>query len=130
MSASKRTTRSNPNTPASRSTLSEIKAAMRKKKRNTMDVPVTVQDPFAASIGAKDLVKGPTGLLFDEFMAEHKNTWDPEHVECPQRLLRSKARLDELGLTVKCKEIPSRKATNEEILLCHTQEYLDELKSE
>ena len=129
MSATKRATRSNPNTPASRSTLSQIKAQFRKKKRNTMDVPVKVHDPFAASIQAKDVVKGPTGLIYDDFMAEHKNPWDGEHVECPERILRAKARLDELGLTDKCQRIPSRKATNEEMLLCHTQEYLDELHS-
>ena len=129
MSATKRVTRSNPNTPASRSTLSQIKAQFRKKKRNTMDVPVKVHDPFAASIQAKDVVKGPTGLIYDDFMAEHKNPWDGEHVECPERILRAKARLDELGLTYKCQRIPSRKATNEEMLLCHTQEYLDELHS-
>lgn len=129
MSATKRVTRSNPNTPASRSTLSQIKAQFRKKKRNTMDVPVKVHDPFAASIQAKDVVKGPTGLIYDDFMAEHKNPWDGEHVECPERILRAKARLDELGLTDKCQRIPSRKATNEEMLLCHTQEYLDELHS-
>ena len=130
MSATKRATRSNPNTPASKSTLSEIKAAFRKKKRNTMDVPpAKVHDPFAASIQAKDVVKGPTGLIYDDFMAEHKNPWDGEHVECPERILRAKARLDELGLTDKCQRIPSRKATNEEMLLCHTQEYLDELNS-
>ena len=129
MSATKRVTRSNPNTPASRPTLSQIKAQFKKKKRNTMDVPVKVHDPFAASIQAKDVVKGPTGLIYDDFMAEHKNPWDGEHVECPERILRAKARLDELGLTDKCQRIPSRKATNEEMLLCHTQEYLDELHS-
>ena len=80
-------------------------------------------------VPGNDIVKVPTGLLFDDFMAQHENPWDPEDIECPQRLLRSKARLDELGLTEKCKEIPSRRATDEEILLCHTKEYLDDLKS-
>ena len=130
MSATGRTTRSNPNTPASRSTtLSQIKAQMRKKKRNTMDVVPKVHDPFAASIEAKDLVKGPTGLIYDDFMAEHKNPWDPAHAECPERILRSKARIDELGLTDKCKRIPSRKATTDELLLCHSTSYIEELKS-
>ena len=98
--------RSNPGTPVSssgstsstppRSSLSEIKAAARKAKRSSprkSAPPVLILDPFAASMGSKNRVRGKTGFVFDEKMAEHFNPWDSEHIECPQRILRAKGQL-------------------------------------
>ena len=136
-----RTTRSNPGTPSSkgsststppRSSLSEIKAAARRAKRSPRQSapPVLILDPFAASMESKDKIKGETGLVFDAKMAEHCNPWDSEHIEKPERMLRAKERCDELGLTKKCQMIESRKATKDEMLLCHSEEYLDQIKRE
>ena len=98
--------RSNPGTPVSssgsnnstptRSSLSEIKAAARKAKRSSprkSAPPVLILDPFAASMESKDRIRGKTGFVFDEKMAEHFNPWDSEHIECPQRILRAKGQL-------------------------------------
>ena len=66
-----------------RSSLSEIKS-----------VPsVLILDPFAASMESKNKIRGKTGFVFDEKMAEHFNPWDSEHIECPQRILRAKGQL-------------------------------------
>ena len=75
-------------------------------------------------------MRGRTGLVFDSEMAEHFSPWDSEHVENPERLLRAKTRCDELGLSEKCQMIKTRKATKDEMLLCHTEEYLDQIKGE
>jgi hypothetical protein len=134
-----RVPRSNPGTPAtpssaSRSNLSAIKEAARKKKReNSQNVSLnspnsSIHDPFAAAIAAKDLVRGQTGLVFDEKMAEHSNPWDANHIERPERLLRAKERCEELGLVEKCLRIPSRKATLEELQMVHSQDYLEQLQ--
>ena len=88
--------RSNPGTPVSsssstsstppRSSLSEIKAAARKAKRSSprKSAPVLVLDPFAASMESKNRVRGKTGFVFDEKMAEHFN---PQSFK---RILRAK----------------------------------------
>ena len=73
-------------------------------------------------------MRGRTGLVFDSEMAEHFSPWDSEHVENPERLLRAKARCDELGLTENCQMIKTRKATKDEMLLCHSEEYLDQIR--
>ena len=101
-----------------RSSLSEIKSVP----------PVLILDPFAASKESKNMIRGKTGFVFDEKMAEHFNPWDSEHIECPERILRAKERCDELDLTKKCQMIDTRKATKDEMLLCHSEEYLDQIK--
>lgn len=87
-------------------------------------------DPFASALNAKDMTKGKTGLVYDEFMVQHENPWDHKHIECPRRLLRAKERCDELGLTEKCVMIPTRNASLEELYTCHTKEYIDLLQGE
>ncbi len=129
-----RGTRSNPGTPdGKKSTLSEIKAAARRNNRGSapskMEAPVLVLDPFMSAMQSKDRVKGKTGFIFDEKMAEHKSPWDPNHIECPERILKAKSRCDELGLISKCEIIQTRKASEDEMLLCHSKEYLEILKS-
>ena len=93
----------------------------RKEKRKS--APVSVWDPFAASRESKNRVRGKTGFVFDEKMVEHFN---PQFFK---RILRAKERCDELGLTKKCQMIDTRNATKDEMLLCHSEEYLDQIKS-
>ncbi len=112
-----------------KSSLSEIKAAARKKKQKGQDSPaVKIHDPFAAAHAAKDQIRGQTGLVFDEVMAEHANPWDKEHIERPERLLRSKERCDQIGLTSRCLSIEGRKATTEELESVHDKAYLEKLQ--
>ena len=132
---SERRPASTPATPSvkqsspQRTSLSAIKAAMRKKNRTAQSEQMTVFDPFAASHEAKNMIRGQTGLVFDAEMAEHSNPWDGNHIECPERLLKAKARCDELGLSDQCQEIKGRFATEDEMLLAHSKEYLDLLES-
>lgn len=109
--------------------LKDIMKQGRKKNKSTpkKESPVKVLDPYAPAIAAKEMVRGETGLVYDEFMAKHANPWDSEHIECPDRLLKPYERCQELGLIEKCLRIPSRKATLEEILLCHNQAYIDQV---
>ena len=71
--------------------------------------------------------KGPTGLVFDQLMAQHFDPWDKQVSENPDRLLKSYDRCQELGLIEKCLQIQSRKATDEELYLCHDQKYIEVL---
>ena len=135
----RRVTRSNPGSPARptpsvpapphsepRKSLKEfLKGARQKKKQST---PLKLVDPLATAIEAKDMVRGSTGIVFDEFMAQHFNPWDSDHIEKPDRLLKSHERCVELGLIEKCVKIQSRKATVKELELCHDESYLEALE--
>lgn len=50
------------------------------------------------------------------------------HPESPQRILRIWEKLEKDGLAQRCQRIPSRNATDEELLSVHTQEHLDKMK--
>ena len=46
------------------------------------------------------------GLLYDEFMAQHRCLWDDGFPERPERLTFPWKRCQELGLVERCKRIP------------------------
>ncbi|XP_025069468.1 histone deacetylase 6 isoform X3 [Alligator sinensis] len=70
-----------------------------------------------------------TGLVYDERMTQHYNMWDSQHPERPQRVTRALSRLQELGLERRCLRLPPRLATEPELLLCHSPEYVARLRA-
>jgi acetoin utilization deacetylase AcuC-like enzyme len=64
----------------------------------------------------------PTGIVADAFYREHATS--PGHPECPDRF--DAARVGSLdGVSGSARlDIPSRKATRSELLLCHTEAYV------
>ncbi|KAM4618505.1 polyamine deacetylase HDAC10 isoform 2-T2 [Polymixia lowei] len=71
-----------------------------------------------------------TALIYDEEMANYKLLWvDPAcKVEVPERLTVSYEALVRSGLADRCVSIPVREATDAEILLAHSEEYLEAVK--
>lgn len=71
-----------------------------------------------------------TALIYDEEMANYKLLWvDPAcKIEVPERLTVSYEALVNTGLADRCVSIPVREATDEEILLVHSMEYLEAVK--
>lgn len=37
---------------------------------------------------AMQIVRGETGIIYDDRMAEHRCLWDPKFPECPERFTR------------------------------------------
>lgn len=66
-------------------------------------------------------------LMLDDSMTRHQCR--TSHPESPDRYKRIKARLTETGLLDRCSIGTSRKATEEELLLGHSQAHIDLLKS-
>lgn len=58
-------------------------------------------------------------------MLLHHCSWDPHHIESPERLSRIWSRCEELNLVERCKLLPSREAENYELLLYHSQQFID-----
>ncbi|KAG9342252.1 hypothetical protein JZ751_016754 [Albula glossodonta] len=75
-------------------------------------------------------MKSGTALIYDEEMTRYKLLWvDPAcKVEVPERLIVSHAALQEQGLAQRCVTLPVREASEEEILLTHSEEYLEAVK--
>ncbi|MBN3277344.1 HDA10 deacetylase, partial [Polyodon spathula] len=72
-----------------------------------------------------------SALIYDEEMTQYKLLWDyPEcSIEVPERLCVSHAALKSQGLLERCVSVPVREATEEEILLAHSAEYLAAVKT-
>ncbi|TSK13485.1 Histone deacetylase 10 [Bagarius yarrelli] len=68
-----------------------------------------------------------TGLVYDEEMTRYKLLWtDPVcKIEVPERLTVSHEALKCRGLDRRCVCVPTRQATDQEILLVHSKEYLE-----
>nr|XP_041567857.1 histone deacetylase 6 [Taeniopygia guttata] len=64
------------------------------------------------------------GLVYDPRMEEHRNTWDSQHPEAPQRLPRVLQRLQELGLAQRCRPVPARPASLRQLRACHTRSHV------
>lgn len=70
-----------------------------------------------------------TGLIYDNRMAEHNCWWDSGHIERPERYLHSLKKIQDYKLEERCRILPSRFATEEELRLVHTEEYINKLKT-
>uniref|UniRef100_A0A665TLY1 Histone deacetylase domain-containing protein n=1 Tax=Echeneis naucrates TaxID=173247 RepID=A0A665TLY1_ECHNA len=71
-----------------------------------------------------------TALIYDEEMTRYRLLWvDPAcKIEVPERLTVSHGALVESGLAARCVSIPVREATDADILLVHSEEYLEAVK--
>ncbi|ESP03569.1 hypothetical protein LOTGIDRAFT_137337, partial [Lottia gigantea] len=65
-----------------------------------------------------------TGFLYDELMLQHQCEFDEKYPECPDRIRLPYERCKELGLIDRCVKIPTRYATEDQLLLQHTQDLL------
>ncbi|XP_042337738.1 histone deacetylase 6-like [Plectropomus leopardus] len=74
-------------------------------------------------------VSTTTGLVYDERMMEHLNLWDRHHPEQPQRIFKIFSKHQQLGLVDRCKRIPVRLATEEELSRCHSVQHIEQIKA-
>ncbi|XP_037553298.1 histone deacetylase 6 [Nematolebias whitei] len=94
-------------------------------------------DVIRASSGEKSTITASptpsvsmtTGLVYDERMMEHMNLWDRHHPEQPQRIFKIFSKHQQLGLVHRCQQIPARLATEEELAMCHSMQYIGQMKA-
>ncbi|XP_032186465.1 histone deacetylase 6 isoform X3 [Mustela erminea] len=85
--------------------------------------------PPALAVPTWPVLQARTGLVYDQRMMGHYNLWDNHHPEMPQRVFRIMRRLEELGLAGRCLTLPTRPATDAELLTCHSAEYVGRLRA-
>ncbi|XP_017758802.1 PREDICTED: histone deacetylase 6 isoform X2 [Eufriesea mexicana] len=90
---------------------------------------IFVHDIYQKAIDACNIKRMETGIVFDRSMTEHKCLWDPNYPECPARLIQILKRCEELGLINRCKFITPRLASENEVLMKHSQEQINILKA-
>ncbi|XP_072222658.1 histone deacetylase 6 isoform X2 [Leuresthes tenuis] len=70
-----------------------------------------------------------TGLVYSEIFTLHQNLWEPSHPECPDRVKFIRMELERQQLLERCVTVEPREAAEEELLLAHTKDYIDLMKS-
>lgn len=61
-------------------------------------------------------------------MLLHENAAESDHPEKPERLRSIISKLTEYGLVERCVTVPSRVATDDELLLVHSEKHVQEMK--
>ncbi|KAM4737526.1 histone deacetylase 6 isoform 2-T3 [Anableps anableps] len=70
-----------------------------------------------------------TGLVYSEIFTRHQNLWDVSHVESPDRVTSIMSELRQQELLSRCVTVEPREATEEELLLAHTNLYVDAVRA-
>ncbi|XP_076588220.1 polyamine deacetylase HDAC10 [Chaetodon auriga] len=88
------------------------------------------QLPRGKNCSCTEIMKMGTAMIYDEEMTKYKLLWvDPVcKIEVPERLTVSHEALMESGLADRCVSVPVREATDADILLVHSEEYLEAVK--
>ncbi|XP_064091423.1 uncharacterized protein LOC135205071 isoform X2 [Macrobrachium nipponense] len=111
-----------------RISIEELRNAFKRQASVPQDDTECVFDPMAKAQESKTVIRGRTGVVYDEAMAKHKCPWDDAYPECPDRLLSCLDRCKELQLLNRCEKLESRKATEEEIAKLHSRSVIDLLR--
>ncbi|XP_076117817.1 protein deacetylase HDAC6-like isoform X2 [Mytilus galloprovincialis] len=69
-----------------------------------------------------------TAVSYDEHMSSHFHSWKEDFTEKPERFTETIKRCKKYGLLERCKYVPSRLATEEEMMVYHTKELIDILE--
>nr|XP_020483398.1 histone deacetylase 6-like [Labrus bergylta] len=70
-----------------------------------------------------------TGVVYSELFTHHKNLWESSHPESPDRVKSIMEELQRQELLSHCTTVQPREATEEELQLTHTKQYVDLMKS-
>ncbi|XP_031422041.1 histone deacetylase 6 [Clupea harengus] len=66
-----------------------------------------------------------TGLVSSDIFTQYHCLWDTSHPECPERISAVMDMAEKQGLLARCVSVEPRVATEEELLLVHTKEYIE-----
>nr|XP_023691607.1 histone deacetylase 6 isoform X2 [Paramormyrops kingsleyae] len=70
-----------------------------------------------------------TGLVYSDVFARPCCLWDSGHPECPERVTAVMEKLESQRLLSRCVQVEARPATDQDLLLVHTKQYVELMKS-
>uniref|UniRef100_UPI00398E817E histone deacetylase 6-like n=1 Tax=Pristiophorus japonicus TaxID=55135 RepID=UPI00398E817E len=95
--------------------------------------PVNTADTISTQLSDLHLDKDPilsvTALIHHVRLTEPICLWDSSSPENAESVTAVMAKIEEYGLMQRCKLLEGRLATNEELLMVHSPEYIDRIKS-
>jgi hypothetical protein len=99
--------------------------------RPTDDDALFAASPSDGGAAAAPPPAGDPGLIlcWDDAMLAHEEDDDCPHPERPDRLRAVTARLAASGLARRCRRVPARPASDEELLRVHTHEHVSRLRA-
>ncbi|XP_065165019.1 histone deacetylase 6 isoform X3 [Atheta coriaria] len=100
---------------------------MAKEAQETMNHSDWVQDEYAESFKSALLVRGRTGIAFNDDMIMHKCEWDSGYPENPARYVAIMHRLNELGLVNRCVRIQNEHIDIDDITKLHQRTQYENL---
>lgn len=70
--------------------LQEAKRLAKEKlaSRKVVNDTILCKDIYQSAMDSVKSVRGHTGIVYDNRMAEHRCLWDPNYPECPERFTR------------------------------------------
>ncbi|XP_072287580.1 histone deacetylase 6 isoform X3 [Pyxicephalus adspersus] len=77
----------------------------------------------------RDLPAVGTGLVYDDRMTLSYCLWDDKFPECPARILSIREKLMQYALVDRCVSVPAREASDSDLLLIHSPEFVELMKS-
>ncbi|KAM5145734.1 protein deacetylase HDAC6 [Mantella aurantiaca] len=77
----------------------------------------------------KDSPAVGTGLVYDDRMTLPYCLWDDKFPESPARILAVREKLAQYGLVDRCVSVSAREASDADLLLVHSQDFLELMKS-
>nr|XP_045600455.1 histone deacetylase 6-like isoform X1 [Procambarus clarkii] len=107
-----------------RISIEELRNVFKRQASLSQEGGDPIFDPMAKAQEAMKMVRGKTGVVYDESMTKHRCLWDEKNPECPERLLCALDRCKELGLLSRCEHLVPRAATEEEVLKMHSPTHL------
>lgn len=110
-----------------RSKLSEFISSNRVQQQQTEDVIIVNEYEKAES--AKELIRKPTGLIYEELTSMHKCEWDPDYIEHPGRFDAILERCKKAGVLHRCERLSYDFPTNDDLLRIHKQDHIDTLRN-
>ncbi|CAN0001465.1 unnamed protein product [Lampetra planeri] len=96
--------------------IAQVKQDRMGRRMAQLDVPQHVECAYG------------TGLVFDTRMEIVSCPWE-SHVECPERAKQVLASITRSGLLPRCSVVEPRMASVEELMFCHSQEYIRMMQS-
>ncbi len=101
------------------------------KHEEFVDLLARLRQRYAGQLGRPTTGRKKVALVYDSAMTKHCNLDEPGHPERPQRVVRIMETIKKYGLTKRedLMLIDSRRATKEEIRLCHDERHFEEMQS-
>ncbi|KAG1972144.1 histone deacetylase 6 isoform X1 [Pimephales promelas] len=125
---STRSPREKPETKRENNNPNRKKSLQEARRKGRMDRSKVEEEMSNLDVCGKTKASG-TGLVYIDAFTHFHCLWDASHPECPARVSTVMETLETQGLLGRCVRVEARAVTEDELLLVHTKDYVELMKS-